>query len=116
MNNTGIQKEIEFISIDLNEFETSTRKKPVARRVEGIKDKYIEFYSVMLPNRKTPIVAVYNKISKEVIGEIRWYPPWRQFCFFPEDETVYHDGCLIKINECIAYLKKFQEVSKYESS
>ncbi|OHE41489.1 MAG: hypothetical protein A2Y16_05465 [Tenericutes bacterium GWF2_57_13] len=104
MNDTT-QRDIEFISVDLEDYATSNRQKPVARLIDTIKDKFIEFYSVTLPNRKTPIIAVYNKLSQEVIGEIKWYPPFRQYSFFPEDETVYHDGCLEKILECIKYLK-----------
>ena len=28
------------------------------------------------------------------IGVIRWYPQWRQYCFFPTEGTVYSKGCL----------------------
>jgi len=102
---------IDYISFDLDDYATS-KQKPVVKRIDAIKDKYLEFYTTTLPNRKTPIIAVYNKVSQEVIGEIKWYPPFRQYCFFPEDETVYHDGCMNKIVECITYLKKEQEARK----
>jgi len=28
------------------------------------------------------------------LGEIRWYAPWRKYCFYPQSETVFDKGCL----------------------
>jgi hypothetical protein len=31
------------------------------------------------------------------LGEIRWYGPWRQYCFMPCSDTVFNHGCLADI-------------------
>lgn len=33
-------------------------------------------------------------VPNEVIGVVRWYGPWRQYCFIPGDDTVYNAECL----------------------
>jgi len=29
-----------------------------------------------------------------LLGEIRWHPHWRQYCYFPDRETVWSASCL----------------------
>lgn len=31
------------------------------------------------------------------IGGVRWYAPWRKYCFFPQANTVYEQVCLREI-------------------
>lgn len=40
---------------------------------------------------------VYNVVHGSHIGVIRWFGRWRQYCFFPNDQTVFHHGCLSDI-------------------
>jgi len=52
--------------------------------------------------RKTKCFAVRREDNSrlgEIIGEIKWNSKWRQYCFFPEKETTWSKGCLIKIVE-----------------
>ena len=35
------------------------------------------------------------------LGEIKWYPPWRKYCFFPAVSTLYEQVCLREIAEFI---------------
>ncbi len=28
------------------------------------------------------------------LGEVKWYGSWRQYCFFPESDTVWNATCL----------------------
>lgn len=35
---------------------------------------------------------------------IKWYGGWRQYCLFPESETVWNKGCLQDINDFIGGL------------
>jgi hypothetical protein len=70
-----------------------------------INDKYLQFIKIKDLNRKTPIVRVKNKTNGFFLGEIKWYSAWRDYCFFPAENCVFHDGCLNKIVECINYLK-----------
>lgn len=55
--------------------------------------KYIQF-DLVEQKPKTSVWAVRNIKSQSIIGYIKWYCAWRQYCFFPETETLYSAGCL----------------------
>ena len=46
------------------------------------------------PGRKLFHFTVENKRTGGVIGEIKWYGRWRQYCLFPDPSTVWSSGCL----------------------
>lgn len=65
--------------------------------------KYIKFRDISELKQKTKKFLVVN-ISSDYpypIGEIKWYSQWRQYCFFPDEETIYSVGCLKEINDFI---------------
>jgi hypothetical protein len=78
---------------------------------------YLDFADVEVKNRKTKIVAVINKHHQEIIGEIRWFGKWRQYCFYPYNETVWNIGCLEAIQEAIGDLtrERFAEKDRKEA-
>jgi hypothetical protein len=39
------------------------------------------------------------------LGVIEWSPQWRQYAFFPSDETVWNNGCLTEILNFLNQLK-----------
>jgi hypothetical protein len=49
---------------------------------------------------KTKVYGVMSKCSDCELGEIKWYPSWRHYCFFPtlEFQTVHSDRCLLSIS------------------
>lgn len=47
--------------------------------------------------RKTRLWSVLSKSSGGTLGHVRWYGPWRQYCFYPEPPTVFSGGCLREI-------------------
>ena len=51
---------------------------------------------------KTRVIEVWSKCSNCKLGEIKWYPQWRHYCFI--DNNVYSDRCLLSIAEFIARL------------
>jgi hypothetical protein len=56
--------------------------------------KYIEFIRVpSLKPRKTDVWACVNIRSRGELGKVKWYPAWRQYCFFPAHETVFNSSC-----------------------
>lgn len=70
-------------------------------------DKWLEFKEkVLLKPSKTKKYMVLSKCTNFILGEIKWYPPWRHYCFFPDSEftTVYSDRCLLSISEFITKL------------
>jgi hypothetical protein len=56
---------------------------------------------VLMEKPKTKVYGVFNKRADAVIGVVKWYPHWRQYCFFPEPDTVFSVGCMNDINDFI---------------
>lgn len=53
----------------------------------------------MLPQllgSKTKVWDILNKRSGANLGRVRWFGPWRQYCFFTEETSpaIFSAGCL----------------------
>lgn len=46
--------------------------------------KYVDF-EIIEHKPKTNVYEVRAKSDDFVLGKIKWYAPWRQYCFFPVD-------------------------------
>ena len=57
---------------------------------------YVQFVEGT-PKPKTNVYEVVTLGDRTVIGEIMWYGPWRKYCFFPGDHTVFEQKCLREI-------------------
>ena len=60
---------------------------------------------------KTKVFLVHSNCSECTIGSIRWFPPWRHYCFFPVadvigDFLVLSDRCLLTIGEFVKTLNE----------
>jgi hypothetical protein len=66
-------------------------------------NKYIAFWvdTKQPETKKTKVVHVVNKHHDETLGEIRWFSKWRQYCFYPYDETIWNVDCLGSITGVI---------------
>ena len=53
---------------------------------------------------KTTVWGCLNKKSGTKLGEVKWYGPWRQYCYFPLLQAVYNNGCLADIQDFIDQL------------
>jgi len=43
----------------------------------------------------TTITEVFSKSEGSVLATIKWYGPWRQYCFYPKSNTVvFNTSCL----------------------
>lgn len=63
---------------------------------------YLTFrLSSLSPSKKTEVVDVVSKSSGDVLGQIRWWGPWRCYTLQPEPNTIWNVGCLEQINEQI---------------
>lgn len=71
------------------------------------RSKFIKFVETEKKGR-TSVWAVVNIKSGTTLGLIKWYGPWRQYCFLPTShlELVFSSGCLDDINKFIDGLKK----------
>jgi hypothetical protein len=66
--------------------------------------KYIRFVKIRdLP--KTSVYECQNKSGGFSIGIVKWNTGWRQYCFYPNGDTVYSVGCMNDINTFIKSLK-----------
>lgn len=78
------------------------------------------FYIVKLnkpENKKTDTYCITTIGTNYVIGEIKWWGAWRKYCFFPGEDTVYDNKCMLQImnfmNEINLARYKDKEVDKY---
>lgn len=74
---------------------------------------YINFEKIA-DKPKTSVWACKNNTSGAVLGIVKWYPRWRQYCFFPEwsrDElewertVIFSAGCMRDIIDFIGQLR-----------
>lgn len=73
--------------------------------MEAIKTtKYLRFDSYVVRGKKTKTVSVLSIHHNQEIGKIKWYSAWRQYCFFPDNNTIWNKECLGEINEVIFML------------
>jgi len=72
----------------------------------GATRDYQYFFVVESPpakGRTTSTYGVVNRRSGRSIGTIRWHGAWRQFCFFPHNDTVWSAGCLADLQDAIKW-------------
>jgi hypothetical protein len=72
---------------------------------------YLNFVEIDIskrkPTPKTLLVLVNSARTGDPLGEIKWYGPWRQYCFFPLENTIFNNGCLDEIStKCGAMTNK----------
>jgi len=65
--------------------------------------KYLEYFKAGHTG-KTEVHDVLSKSSGAILGHIKWYGPWRQYCFWPCPQTIFNPDCLNHINGFIAEL------------
>lgn len=65
--------------------------------------KYINFVKIE-DKPKTAVYSCRNLRAGNELGQVRWYPPWRQYCYFPTCPAVYSVGCMEDINNFIGQL------------
>jgi len=73
--------------------------------------KWIEFKEINSAGKKTKMYTVVSKDTKDVLGIVKWYAPWRKYSFFPYSSTVFEWDCLRDISDFIQ--KETKEYKKY---
>lgn len=49
---------------------------------------------------KTQIFDVFSGPESNeayLLGQVKWYGPWRKYCFFPNGATIFDKNCLTEI-------------------
>ena len=75
------------------------------------KKKYL--YTVLaVEGKKTNLYDVRNK-SGFTIGIVKWYAPWRQYCFYPGPfDILLNNDCMREITDFLDGLKKQRKEKK----
>jgi hypothetical protein len=74
--------------------------------INGVKQKYQYIHFVIIANKpRTQVYSCRNNRSMDELGQIKWYGPWRQYCYFPTVQAVYSAGCLKDIQDFMEELK-----------
>ena len=61
--------------------------------------KYLEFEKIGdTKHGKTEIWEIISKSSGFSLGLIKWYGPWRQYCFYPSAHCVFNVTCMSDIS------------------
>lgn len=50
-----------------------------------------------LGTAKTDRWQVHSTLGGTLLGVVKWFPPWRQYAFFPEPGTLFEQDCLRSI-------------------
>ena len=75
------------------------------------KYKFIQFIRARKQNPRTWIYLVRtNNIQGTLLGQVRYYPQWRQYGFYPEEGTVFEKTCLGDIKEFCIELNERQRL------
>jgi hypothetical protein len=48
--------------------------------------------------------ACRNNRSSEQLGVVKWYAPWRQYCYHPTIQAVYSQSCLDDISDFLEHV------------
>lgn len=57
-----------------------------------------------IPGHKTREYRVVSASHGCILGWIRWYSSWRQYCFFPAEATIWSAGCLADVQDFLKQL------------
>ena len=71
-----------------------------------MKPKSYVTFSVLEEKQKTKVYAVQSRSDGDILGEIKWYFGWRQYVFFPADDTIWSRGCL---QEIVSFIQKLMD-------
>ena len=61
---------------------------------------YVKF-ELIETKPKTNVYSVINIRERIEVGIIKWFPPWRQYCFFPDEAMVFNRICMNEIADFI---------------
>ena len=75
--------------------------------MDTIKSRYLEFDRIGYTG-KTDVWDVLSKSQESILGKIKWYGPWRQYCFFPSPNTIFNPECMADISKKIKELMELR--------
>ncbi len=82
--------------------------------IEHAEYKYISFTLEDI-KPSTYVWACRNNKSGFKLGVVKWYSPWRQYCYFPSRSTVLNRGCMEDIGDFIGKQMLERKITKLEA-
>lgn len=78
-----------------------------------MKSKYMD--AILIEKKpKTNVYAIVSARDSDIdLGVVSWYGPWRQYCFSPDNDTVFSLGCM---NDIILFIKELMDERKLQRS
>ena len=70
---------------------------------------HFDLASVPVVKKDTQTWFCISNKYEYFLGVIKWFPKWRQYCFFPEEETVFSIGCM---NDIVDFINQLNEERK----
>jgi len=75
--------------------------------------KYMEAHlQEQEPGAKTQKWAIRSKSDESMLGVIKWFRPWRQYCFFVMDVAVFSAGCFKDLTSFLEELNRKHKQGK----
>lgn len=76
--------------------------------------KYLDFSKVG-DTGKTGVYRIASKSSGLTLGGISWYGPWRQYCFYANNETIFNRDCLHDIEDFLRQLMHERVMARFDA-
>lgn len=67
----------------------------------GLKWITIQYFGITASG-KTAIWTVRNAERGHLLGEVRWFAPWRKYAFYPKTGCLFEEDCLRDIAEFVS--------------
>ena len=65
------------------------------------------------PGCKTDFYIITARKDQSTLGMGKWFSRWRQYCFFPANDTIWSDECLRDIYKFVAGLNNEHNKGRY---
>ena len=73
----------------------------ISSTAEDWKGTHIVFVFLQAPDpaKKTKVWAVENAYGDGNLGLVKWFPRWRKYSFFPQNDCIFEEVCMREISE-----------------
>jgi hypothetical protein len=55
---------------------------------------------------KTAVYGIFSAHQEDRLGTVKWFAPWRQYCFFSMDVAVFNSGCFQDLTKFLVALNE----------
>jgi hypothetical protein len=66
--------------------------------------KHLKF--IVSAESKHNFYSVHSTHTNDLLGSIYYYPKWKEYVFYPNDDTIWSSGCMQEIIDFIKTIKE----------